>query len=88
MKTKKYKYMVVEVTYGSSGNIWSRLLISWLKVQVLASPIFEQIHHHPTSLKVTSASGEGQAGHVVAEDDLLRPGGLEEIRQGYEGFVQ
>jgi hypothetical protein len=61
-------------TYLLFGGRFPPLIISWLKVTALASPMFEQIHHHPTSMKVTSASGEGQAGHIVAEDDLLRSG--------------
>ena len=31
---------------------------------------------------------QGQGGHVVAEDDLLRAGGVQEVRHGGMGFIQ
>ena len=36
----------------------------------------------------SAADGKGQGGHVVAEDDLLGPGGVEEIRHGGVGIFQ
>ncbi len=36
----------------------------------------------------SAADGESQAGHVVAEDNPLRSGSIEEVRQSYMRFVQ
>jgi len=54
---------------------------------ILGSPVYIPETRLSAPKLIGEADGEGQAGHVVAEDDLLRLGSIEELLHCNVSFV-